>query len=123
EPANAARGLGASGAVAAVMVVFAFHYPHQRVLLFFVLPMPIWAVVVLFIALSMAGVFGAGRDGVGHAVHLFGALFGVLYYQSGRRISALFSGWRDRSRRRVVRPQLRVVNPEPDDTPEPVGAA
>src|SRR5207302_823548 len=64
EPATAARGLGASGAVAAVMVVFAFHYPHQRVLLFFVLPMPIWAVVVLFIALSMAGVFGNKQDGV-----------------------------------------------------------
>src|SRR5262245_3380318 len=38
--------VGASGAVTAVLVLYAFHFPHATILLFFVVPVPIWAFVI-----------------------------------------------------------------------------
>src|SRR5262249_30726477 len=37
--------IGASGAVTAVMVLCALHFPHRTILLFFVLPIPLWVFV------------------------------------------------------------------------------
>jgi membrane associated rhomboid family serine protease len=39
-------GIGASGAVTAAFVVYAFNFPRQTVLLFFVLPMPMWVALI-----------------------------------------------------------------------------
>ncbi len=54
-------GLGASGAVTAVLVLYACHYPRQQILLFFVIPMPVWLVVIGYIGLDAVGAFGLGR--------------------------------------------------------------
>jgi len=114
--------IGASGAVTAALVLFAFHFPWQRVSLWFVLPMPVWALVVLYVLMDALGAAGIGRGGIGYVAHLGGALFGALYYQSGFRFGDLVKRAPRRARR--IKPQLRVVAPpEPDDTPEPVGAA
>jgi hypothetical protein len=56
-------------------------------------------------------------------VHLGGALFGALYFQTGFRFSVLVRR-SPRAVARRVRPKLHVVGPpDSDDTPEPVGAA
>ncbi len=113
--------LGASTAVTASLVVFAFHFPWQRVHVWFVLPMPVWLLVVIFVGLDAIGVLGGGRGGIGH---LGGALFGALYYQTGLRFGDLFT--RSPRHARRVKPQLRMVPPpglDDTDTPEPVGAA
>lgn len=115
--------LGASGAVSALVVIFAFHYPREQILVFFVLPMPMWVAAALFVSLDALGALGVGRPGIGYIVHLAGALFGFLYYQTGFRFGDLLSR-RDRSSRPRARPQLRVLSVDPDEeTPEPVGAA
>jgi membrane associated rhomboid family serine protease len=116
-------GLGASGAVTATLVLFAFHYPWQRVYVWFVFPMPVWALVVLYVALDALGALGLGQGGIGYVVHLGGALIGALYFQTGIRFTDLVT--RPRRTDRRVRPKLRVATPPelPDDTPEPVGAA
>src|SRR5262245_58793843 len=44
--------LGASGAVTATMIVFAFHFPHQQVRVWFVIPMPVWLMAVLYVGLE-----------------------------------------------------------------------
>lgn len=127
------RGLGASGAVIAVLVLYALHYPHQRINLFFVIPMPVWLLVVVFVVLDMLGALGVGRDGIGYIAHLGGALFGVLYYLSGVRLTSLFSR---RPQGKTV-PRLRIVPAEeevpvnsqsfglsqPDLPPRPTGVA
>src|SRR5262245_20657603 len=41
-----ARALGASGAVTAVLVLCALHYPTRMVWMFWLLPIPIWLVVL-----------------------------------------------------------------------------
>jgi membrane associated rhomboid family serine protease len=124
--AEVLRALGASGAVTAVLVLYACHYPRQRVYLYFIIPMPVWVLVVIFVAIDLlgatGGAIGVRTAPVGYVAHLGGALFGVLYFRSGIRITELFR----RSSRVATRarPKLRVVPPEPeDDTPTPVGAA
>lgn len=122
--------IGASGAVTAVMVLYALHYPRQQVLLFFVIPMPIWGVVVLFIGLDVLGVLGVRQGPTAFAVHLLGALLGFLYYRSGIRFSGLVPS-RSRDARVPSRPRLRVVPmdedepgraPPPEEPDEPVAA-
>jgi membrane associated rhomboid family serine protease len=120
------RGLGASGAVTAVLVVCAFHYPNLTVRLWFILPMRLWLLVALYVGLDILGVFGAGREGIGYLAHLGGALFGFLYYKTGWRVSWLLPGRSSEPVKRAV-PRLRVVPAESDSPPEerdePVGAA
>jgi len=115
--------LGASGAISALVVIFAFHFPREQILVFGILPMPMWVAAALFVGLDALGAVGVGRKGIGYVAHLSGALFGLLYYQTGFRFGDLF-GRRGRPTGARARPQLRVVPAEPDaPTPEPVGAA
>ena len=108
--------LGASGAVSAVMLVYAFHFPRHTILLFLIVPVPIW----LFVAYSVAKdsfVFLSGiQNGTAVAVHLGGTFFGLLYYQLHLRLTNYlpdFRAWRAQR----ARPKLRVYREE-----EPVGA-
>lgn len=120
--AGAAPAIGASGAVTALVVLFAFNFPRQQILLFFVIPMPAWMLGVIIVILDVLRAVGAVNDQTAFVVHLGGALFAALYYQTGLRFSTLFARGGHSGARRV-RPQLRVVPMDPDDTPEPVGAA
>ncbi|MBN9118860.1 MAG: rhomboid family intramembrane serine protease [Planctomycetes bacterium] len=116
--------VGASGAISALLIVYAFHWPHQRVLFFFVIPMPVWLLAVLYVGLDALGalqveVVRGNRAPVGHLAHLGGAFFGLLYYQSGFEFRKLFA----RRPRARVRPKLRVITPPvEEERPEPVGA-
>ena len=117
-----ARAIGASGAVTAALVVFACHFPHSQVRLWFVLPMPVWVATLLFVGLDC--MFGFSnvpdpRGNIAYFGHLGGAAFGLLYYQSGIRLSSLFT----RSPKTRARPRLRVIPAPSDERPEPVGAA
>ena len=112
------RALGASGAVTAVLVLCACHYP-TRTILFFFLPIPIWAFVAFQVAQDVLG-FLSKAPGVAFSGHLGGAAFGFLYYKLQWRVSSLwpdFAGWR----RAHSRPRLRVY-PE-DEPPAPVSVA
>lgn len=101
--------VGASGAVTAVLVLYALHYPRQQVLLFFIIPMPIWAVVVLFVTLDALGAIGLRQGPIAFVVHLLGALFGLIYFRAGLRLASLWPGnsWKLRDSP-STRPHLRV---------------
>ncbi len=112
--------LGASGAVTAVMVVFAFHYPTRIILLFFVLPVPIWLLVVFQVVQDSFGFLSGGNgQNIAFAVHLGGAAFGALYYQANLRLLDLWPKAGPRARQRA-RPRLRVYREEEAETPQPV---
>ncbi len=109
---QAALCIGASGAVTAVMVLFAIHYPTRTIYIFGLLPLPIW-VLVAFNVLQDLGVFIGGRDtGTAVTVHLGGAAFGWLYYQSGLRLSNLLPSPSGVARR-WNRPKLKLYREEP----------
>jgi membrane associated rhomboid family serine protease len=75
--------LGASGAISGVILLFAFLYPRARILLFFVIPMPVMVGVAAFVGLDLAGLIWQAEGGglpIGHGAHLGGAATGTLYY-------------------------------------------
>ena len=75
--------LGASGAISGVVLLFALLYPHEKIFLFGLIPLPaIWA-AVLFVALDIWGLvsqFQGSSTPIGHGAHLGGALAGLIYY-------------------------------------------
>ncbi len=73
--------LGASGGVAAVVVLFCVRFPRQQVQVWGVFPLAAWILGVIYVGQDMLGAMGAGRaDGanVAFTAHLGGALFAFL---------------------------------------------
>jgi hypothetical protein len=108
--------LGASGGVAAVLILFAMNYPHQTVLFMFFIPMKMWVLAVILVTVDALG-FIHGSQGVAFSAHLGGAAFGYLYYRWGGRIENwLPSG--SFVKRLKPGPKLRVHDPEQVDAEE-----
>jgi membrane associated rhomboid family serine protease len=105
--------LGASGAVMAVMVLCALHYPDRRILLFWLIPVPIWLCILLWVARDAFIFLSSVDTGIAVSVHLAGAGFAYAYYKRNWRLLDLWAtvaSWWQRRRR----PRLRVY---PDDEP------
>jgi len=102
--------LGASGGVVAVLILFAFLYPHRTVLFMFVIPMPMWVLGLIIIGLDIKGAFDRAEP-TAFTAHLGGALFAALYYKSGARLARWLPdrSWLTRLR---SRPRLRVHHPD-----------
>src|SRR5262249_46715074 len=83
--------LGASGAVTAVLVLYAFHFPHNLIYVFFILPVPIWLFVVFQVAQDIFHFVGRSDTPVAVAVHLGGAAFANLYYFHHWAIFSVFA--------------------------------
>jgi membrane associated rhomboid family serine protease len=113
--------LGASGAVTAVVMLCALHYPTKIILLFFFLPVPIWAFVVFMVAKDFFTLVGGSPTHTAVDVHLAGAAFGFFYVKLHLHLTSLgpqLKAWR----RRQSQPRLRVFRDE-EETPTPVGVA
>jgi membrane associated rhomboid family serine protease len=121
-PISAMPGtIGASGAVIAVVILFACYYPHQELLLMFVLPVKAWIVAVMFVLADLAGAFGL-MSGVGSmantafTVHLSGAAFALLYFFRHWSLSWLDLGaitdMPARLRQRSRRMKLKIHDPD-----------
>jgi membrane associated rhomboid family serine protease len=81
--------VGASGGVFGVLLVFAYLYPHSRVMLMFPpIPMKAWVLVAGYAVLELAsGVFGSA-SGVAHFAHLggmVGAVATLLWWRHSNR--------------------------------------
>ena len=109
---DAKSGLvGASGAVTGIVMLFALNFPRRTLLLFFVLPVPAWAVGVLIVAMNLFGAAGPDNDNIAYGVHLAGIAFALAYYRFhwnlGRLVEGRFSlDWLKR------RPKFRVHDPD-----------
>jgi membrane associated rhomboid family serine protease len=73
--------LGASGAIAAIIGVFAIKKPNEKLYFLFIIPMPVWMGISLFIGLSLGLImfFGLGAFGIAHTAHLTGLFIGLGY--------------------------------------------
>jgi membrane associated rhomboid family serine protease len=118
-----APALGASGAVMAVTVLFAMHYPNYRIIIWF-FPVSIW-LFVLFQVAQDAYVFLSGESSmVAVTAHLGGAAFGFLYYKRQWRVSNWIPSFSNVRRQMRPRPRLRLYREEEDDVDaEPVTAS
>jgi membrane associated rhomboid family serine protease len=119
---NGKVALGASGAVTAVLLVCACHFPTRVIYLFMFLPVPIWLFVVFSVVQDSFGLLGGSQHGVASSAHLGGAAFGFLYYKLHWRLTQLLPQLKTWTRRRS-QPRLRVYQEEEPHTPVPVAAA
>lgn len=110
--------IGASGAVMAVFMLFAMHYPRQRLYMFGIIPIEVRWLLAMYIVFDAYPVIitlmGNDRNPsmVAHSAHLGGLLFGFLYFRWNMRIT----NWWDRFAGRVSsmrrkKNNLRVFNP------------
>lgn len=113
--------LGASGVVMAMVVLCALHDPTRVIMLFMIIPVPIWFFVIFALAPDayhfLNGLVhkqATGRTAV--TVHLAGAAFSYAYYKRQWRLSTLFSGVPS-FRFRRSRPKLRVYHGEEQEQP------
>jgi len=95
--------VGASGAVMAVMVLFAMHFPN-RIIIFWFIPVRARTLVFLWIGANILMILGDTAGNVAVMVHLGGAAFGFLYY----RFQGVVSHWLDdlqyrRQRKHIMR--------------------
>jgi membrane associated rhomboid family serine protease len=116
--------IGASGAVTAVMVLFACHYPTAVINLWFFFPIPIWFFVLFQVAEDTFIFLSRQETGTAVAVHLGGAAFAFAYYKLHLRVLNLVPSlgqWQ----RQLSRPRLRVYREEtvPRESPTPASRA
>ncbi len=80
--------LGASGAVAGVLMAYAMLFPRQKILVMGIVPVPAAAGVLAFAALDVWGLVAQSRGGglpIGHGAHLGGAAAGAILVLVFRR--------------------------------------
>ena len=109
--------LGASGAVVAVVVLYALYYPRREIMLMFVIPVEMWLVVVIFVAFDLFTYLSPTRvSNKAVEAHLAGAAFGYLYKRFDLR-------WSHLPVFRARRPRLRVIPAEPREKAAPRAAS
>jgi len=121
---STAAAVGASGSVAAVLTLYALYWPSDRWLIFYVIPVPVIALVILSAALDLFPVLrelggGPPAGGIAHMAHLGGMAFAFLYYKRQWRLEPLLSGNLSLAslKRRFRRgPKLRVHRPAAEDS-------
>ena len=91
--------VGASGAVYAVLVIYALHFPHQRLLFLFLIPVEAWIVVAICIGADVTAYLARGTDGIAHLAHLGGAAFGYLFF----RFQGSFESYIEEMERRMAK--------------------
>jgi len=72
--------IGASGAILALLTVYACYFPDRTILMFFVIPMPVRIAVVIIGVVSLWGA-GSGAGDTAYLTHLGGIAVGFLYYK------------------------------------------
>lgn len=112
--------VGASGAVMAVVFLAAMHYPREKVLLMFVIPIEFrWLAVIYAVADTMG--FIQGETDVAHIAHLGGAAFGVAYKYYGWQMYGIWSRMRGGIRlpKRRSRTNVKIYQPTTTSTETP----
>ena len=87
--------IGASGAVMGVMMLYVIFYPNETILVFWLIPVPLWILLSLYVLFDLHPVLLALAGdrvftGVAHAGHLGGLAFGFLYWKFNLRLEAAF---------------------------------
>jgi len=111
--------IGASGAVAAVFIVYALHWPFDVWRIMGIIPVQAMWLAIFYVAydvypllLQIGGVTPPGN--VAHCAHFGGMLFAFVYQRKNLRLEPLLSGFRPADWKKRLRPKakLRVFHPE-----------
>jgi membrane associated rhomboid family serine protease len=108
---NLAPCVGASGAVTAALVLYAFHFPRELIYIWFVLPVPIWLFVGFQVAMDIFVFTSNQPTDTAVTVHLAGAAFAFGYFKLNWRLAPLWDAV-VRFRWPRSRPRLRLYREE-----------
>ena len=109
EPGKLASLIGASGGVSAVMGLFIFLFPKRTLLIWGVIPMPVWAFGLVWIFMDIQGALQRSGN-VAFTAHLAGAAYGFLFHKTRWTLGSL---WPEASFPRPRRgPPLKVHDPD-----------
>src|SRR5262245_23447067 len=116
---ESAPAIGASGAVMAVTMLYAIHYPRQTIVIMLFIPIEIRWLVVAYVIFDLHPVLLAlarqqVHTGVAHAAHLGGLAFGFIYWKSNIRLDRWIGSLRLSRLKEwfAPRPAIRVYRPE-----------
>lgn len=80
--------VGASGAISALIVLFALNFPNRKIMLmFFPIALPAWVLGMFIVGSDIFGAMGMRGDKIAFVAHLGGAALGALYYFAGFRLT------------------------------------
>jgi membrane associated rhomboid family serine protease len=81
NPGTFSGVLGASGAALAILGVLTILAPDLKVYIWFILPVPIWAITIFYALISTLAILGGGvgAGGVAQGAHLIGLVIGLAY--------------------------------------------
>ncbi len=86
---EAAKLIGASGAVTGIMVLFVLHYPTRTLLFWGVFPIPVWVIASLQLLQDIFGAVSRENSGqVAYTAHLAGAAFAFLFFKTGWQLGS-----------------------------------
>lgn len=107
--------IGASGAITAVLLIFCLHFPHQRVLMMMIFPVPAWLLAVVLIGGDLVSALNNSESNVAYMAHLSGAAYGYVFYRTRWSFFSLAPSQFSLAslQRRMTRPKLRVHRPDP----------
>lgn len=101
--------LGASGGLSAVLILFALNFPRQQIYLYGIIGIPAWLFALFFVGSDLMGAMDRTSK-IACTAHLGGALFAVLYFRFGWKISPWIpSDWSLPRPRKG--PKLRIHEP------------
>lgn len=113
--------IGASGAVMGVLMLYACHYPHHTIRIWFFIPLEMRWLVLLYVAFDLHPVLltlsgDQQYSGIDHAAHLGGLAFGFVYWNQRLRLAPLVDSiqkfdWRKKLR---SKPHLKLHSPAGD---------
>ena len=107
--------VGASGAVAAVVILFVLNFPKRTVLLMGVIPMPAWVLGVMFVGMDILNSFDS-QSKIAFEAHLAGVAFAAMYYYGKWNFEWMKFGWLSRIGDRFSgKPNLKVHTPQEAD--------
>ena len=110
--------IGASGAVSAVLILYALHWPFDIFRLMGIVPIQaMWLAIlgaVMDVYPMLREMGGGPGDGVAHSAHVGGMLFALFYQRRNWRLAPLFERLRMPNLKRALKPKpkLRVYEPE-----------
>ena len=78
--------IGASGAIMALVMVYALWWPNRTILFMFLFPMRVWTFVLIVIGIEVVSLLQAGDNGVANLAHLAGLLYGYLVVRAAPRL-------------------------------------
>ena len=89
--------IGASGAIYAILLAYAFTYPDRKVLVYMLFPIKVKYLMLIMGFMTFASI-GNG-DGISHITHLGGLVVGWFYLKRNGRYRGLNIPWRQWLRR------------------------